>query len=203
MGQPLPQGDLAPVVGAQEHLRCPRPWDSRYRKAILRQLSERRSTCAALDHGTAVTVRRSCASCRSAGAPALPSTMGQPLPQGDLAPVVGAQEHLRCPRPWDSRCRKAILRQLSERRSTCAALDHGTAVAVHGPQHPPATTRTDLSPGHLPVCCSRASKPPWNTLVPIPSTSSASRAGSQSNSADHSAKVRSPSVTGVRRRVAT
>src|SRR5215472_455513 len=49
----------------------------------------------------------------------------------------------------------------------------------------------------------RASKPPWKTPFPIAATSSASRSGAQSNSAVHSAKVRSPSVIGVRRSVAT
>lgn len=43
----------------------------------------------------------------------------------------------------------------------------------------------------------RASKAAWKTSLPIASTSSASAAGSQSNSAVHSAKVRSPSVTGT------
>src|SRR5882757_479519 len=48
-----------------------------------------------------------------------------------------------------------------------------------------------------------ASKPPWNTPVPILATSSASRSGAQSNSAVHSTKINSPSVTGVSRSVAT
>src|SRR5581483_11680137 len=48
-----------------------------------------------------------------------------------------------------------------------------------------------------------ASNPPWNTPPPILPTSSFSRSGAQSNSADHSTKVWSPSVTGVSRSVAT
>ena len=48
-----------------------------------------------------------------------------------------------------------------------------------------------------------ASKPPWNTPVPMLAMSSASRSGVQSNSAVHSRKVRWPSVTGVSLSVAT
>jgi hypothetical protein len=42
-----------------------------------------------------------------------------------------------------------------------------------------------------------ASKPPWNTPLPTRSASGRSRSGGQSNSADHSMKLRSPSVIGV------
>ena len=59
------------------------------------------------------------------------------------------------------------------------------------------------SPPQPPNCRFRASKPPWKTPLPIFETSSASRSGGQSNSAVHSAKVRSPSVIGVSRSVAT
>ena len=48
-----------------------------------------------------------------------------------------------------------------------------------------------------------ASKPPWNTALPICSVSARSRSSAHSNSALHSAKVRAPSVTGVSFSVAT
>src|SRR6185437_13546326 len=48
-----------------------------------------------------------------------------------------------------------------------------------------------------------ASNPPWNVPPPMLAMRSASRSGGQSNSAVHSTKVRSPSVTGVSRSVAT
>src|SRR5260221_2022879 len=47
-----------------------------------------------------------------------------------------------------------------------------------------------------------ASKPPWNTPAPMLLTSSVSRSGAQSKSSDHSRKVWSPSVNGVRRKYA-
>ena len=49
----------------------------------------------------------------------------------------------------------------------------------------------------------RESNAAWKTPLPIAATSSASAAGSQSNSAVHSAKLRPPSVTGTSLRVAT
>src|SRR5882672_4700897 len=48
-----------------------------------------------------------------------------------------------------------------------------------------------------------ASSPTWKTPWPMDCASSPSRSGAQSNSAHHSAKVRSPSVTGVSLSVAT
>src|SRR5262245_18350134 len=65
--------------------------------------------------------------------------------------------------------------------------------ALHHAGHDPQPPNWRLS----------ASKPPWNTPVPILAMSSASRSGAQSNSALHSRKVRWPSVTGVSLRVAT
>src|SRR6476661_1906651 len=67
--------------------------------------------------------------------------------------------------------------------------DRALYYARHGPQPP----NWRLS----------ASKPAWNTPVPMLETSSASRSGAQSNSAVHSRKVRWPSVTGVSLSVAT
>src|SRR6185312_10849376 len=61
----------------------------------------------------------------------------------------------------------------------------------------------DMRHGYPPNARFSASKPPWNTPPPILLTSSDSRSGAQSNSAVHSRKVWSPSVTGVRRSVAT
>src|SRR3954453_21622357 len=84
-------------------------------------------------------------------------------------------------------------------------------MAVEIAQHVPDRSRgriedralDDVRHGQPPNTRLSASKPPWNTPAPMLLTSSVSRSGAQSKSADHSRKVLSPSVTGVRRKVAT
>src|SRR5262249_11559173 len=80
-------------------------------------------------------------------------------------------------------------------------------VAQHGPDRIGRSIEDrafdDMRHRQPPNARFNASNPPWNTPPPMLLTSSVSRSGAQSNSAVHSRKVWSPSVTGVSRNVAT